>query len=297
MLTLPTRKLAASRPYGAHRAGSHPYGASMHGKDKAIAPAFRRHLGIPVLACDFIDTDVFGTFTGEVPRRGTMLDAATEKAKTACARTGRRLGIGSEGSFGPHPSYPFVGCNTEIIVLYDRELDIRIIEGVASMRTNFRHLDVDSPDQVESFLASVGAPSHAVVVGSAGQWGRGPLFKGLTTVAGVQIAFDQVKRAIPHERVRIATDMRAHLNPTRMAVIRAAASRLARRIATLCPACGTPGFGVVETKAGLPCSVCEMPTNLPVTALCGCQRCAFRHALSVSTKTHADPGQCLECNP
>lgn len=87
--------LLATWDFGADstaRLGSHPYShcipalATMHGKEKAIAPAFKRHLGMSVLPCDFIDTDAFGTFTGEIVRQATPLETAIAKAKLGSRR-------------------------------------------------------------------------------------------------------------------------------------------------------------------------------------------------------------------
>jgi len=48
---------------------------TMHGKAAAIAPPLAR-LGITLVVPKGLDTDRFGTFTAEVPRKGTMDDAA-----------------------------------------------------------------------------------------------------------------------------------------------------------------------------------------------------------------------------
>ncbi|NHB77752.1 hypothetical protein [Rhodobacter calidifons] len=52
---------------------------TMHGKAAAIAPPLAR-LGIAVVVPEGLDTDRFGTFTGEVPRAGGMVEAARAKA-------------------------------------------------------------------------------------------------------------------------------------------------------------------------------------------------------------------------
>ncbi|WP_363153733.1 DUF6671 family protein [Thiobacillus sp.] len=40
-----------------------------------------------------------------------------------------------------------------------------------------------------------------------------------------------------------------------------AAADLTARLASLCPACGTPGFWQVDRVAGLPCAGCGAPTR------------------------------------
>jgi len=69
---------------------------TMHGKAAAIVPPLAR-LGITLVVPKRLDTDRFGTFTAEVPRKGTMDDAARTKARAAIAATGLPVGIASEG--------------------------------------------------------------------------------------------------------------------------------------------------------------------------------------------------------
>lgn len=68
--------------------------ATMHAKERAVARPFSRWLGAAVTVAPGIDTDTFGTFTGEIVRRGTMLDAARAKALAAVEATGLELGLG-----------------------------------------------------------------------------------------------------------------------------------------------------------------------------------------------------------
>lgn len=283
--------------------GSHPYAecvpvvATIHQKERAIAPAFRRHLGLPVITFASFDTDNLGTFTGEIPRTGTMLDAAIEKARIASAKTGRRLGIGSEGSFGTHPNLPFLAADTEVIVLFDRDLNITIADAVTVPRTNFALIDIEYVDQIEEFLKHVGFPRHAVIVRLTQDRKDSPIYKGLIERSDAVKAIDELNKSYPGELVRISTDMRAHFNPTRMSVIRTVATRLARRLAILCPNCGTPGFGVLETVRGLPCSVCECPTDRTKTLIHGCKRCTYRKMVPANAHIRADPRYCPDCNP
>lgn len=101
----------------------HPYRgrwaaiATMHGKERAIAPVLCRWFDMAVTTAPGVDTDAFGTFTGEISRQGTMLDAARAKARIAIARTGAPIGIGSEGAFGPDPEVPLVVSGRELLLL------------------------------------------------------------------------------------------------------------------------------------------------------------------------------------
>lgn len=91
--------------------------------------------------------------------------------------------------------------------------------------------------------------------------------------------------------------MRAHANPTRMDNIRVAAEELANKLSSICPACGTPGYWIVERLGGLPCEACGEPTLEIRAEVYGCGKCTHRVRLERKDKTHAYPGHCERCNP
>ena len=49
--------------------------ATMHQKEAAISPILKKELGLEMVLPDQFDTDIFGTFTGEVKRMGDQLEA------------------------------------------------------------------------------------------------------------------------------------------------------------------------------------------------------------------------------
>ena len=83
-------------------------------------------------------------------------------------------------------------------------------------------------------------------------------------------------------QVFIETDVCAHANPTRMDHIRLATEDLVKKLCSLCPTCGAPGFWIVERVAGLPCADCGAPT---------------RETRERANRQYADPGCCDYCNP
>lgn len=284
----------------AQRLCSHPYRgrwaaiATMHGKERAIAPVLCRWFDMAVSTAPGIDTDALGTFTGEIERKGTMLDAARAKAELAIARTGAPIGIGSEGAFGPDPMLPLVASGRELLLLREAATGHEIVV-TRRMRTNFNHMTVAPGDPIEEFLTRVGFPSHAVIV-------RGDLpnnqaiRKGLTGRGTVEAALRAVFET--SGKASIETDMRAHLNPTRMASIRRLARALAVRIARRCPCCGAPGFGIAGVERGLPCRECGTPTRrirAEIHACSACQARAQRHKRGPTIT--ADPRWCDMCNP
>ena len=101
--------------------------ATMHRKEQVIAPVLQEALGLRVEALPGFDTDRFGTFTGEIARAGTQLEAARRKAEAAFrAMPDAPLALASEGSFGPHPSLAFVPCGIELVLLIERRSGLEI---------------------------------------------------------------------------------------------------------------------------------------------------------------------------
>lgn len=261
--------------------------ATCHGKDAAIAPALRQWAGLSVVVPQGIDTDNLGTFTGEVRRPASMAETARRKAALGMTATGLPLALASEGSFGPHPVVPFLAAGQELLLFRDAELDLEVIETLASENTNFASLDVTPDSDIDAFLARVEFPSHAVVVRAEGRISK-----------GIQDRATLDRLIAAEEPVRIETDMRAHMNPTRMGEIAKLAERLARRIATPCPACGTPGFGALRNEAGLPCSECGAMTRLVRAVVYGCVKCGYEDQKPrPDGRTEANPAECDLCNP
>lgn len=108
----------------------------------------------------------------------------------------------------------------------------------------------------------MGFPAHALIVrphvGDPGV----AIAKGVRDPAQVHHYVELAASASSDGRARIETDMRAHMNPTRMAELALVAERLARRLATLCPLCSAPGWGRVDVITGLPCEDCGSFTDL-----------------------------------
>lgn len=262
--------------------------ATRHGKERVIAPAFAAITGLAVHVPHDIDTDALGTFTGEVPRPGTMRDAARMKARLGMTASGLPFGIASEGSFGPHPIAPFLAIGREVMIFIDDMHGIEVVEEAASEITNFAALDLGPDADVEGFLMRIGFPQHAVVLRSGEA-----VIKGIDSRERLQALLLNAGSG-----GRLETDMRAHVNPTRMAEIGKLAMGLATRMATICPACAAPGFGLVRTEAGLPCAECGTPTPLLRGHVDGCALCNHQILRPRNDgRTAASPAECPECNP
>jgi ribosomal protein L37E len=93
-------------------------------------------------------------------------------------------------------------------------------------------------------------------------------------------------------------NMRAMNIPTRMGVIDKAARNLIKKVNSLCPRCGRPGFDVVKLNAGLPCSLCGTPTRSIVNSVLVCEGCDYSEIHNYpDSGMYEDPKYCDLCNP
>ena len=272
--------------------------ATMHSKEQVIAPVLEDALGLRVEVLRGFDTDRFGTFTREVPRPGTQREAARLKARAALAAVQEAdFGLASEGSFGPHPWLPWVAGGRELVMLAVRVGGLELVGADLTAETNHGSRLVGSVDEALAFAQEIGFPTHAVVV--MGMHKGEPdvsngLYKGLMTTEALEAA---VRVVLERDRAaHLESDMRAHVNPTRMQAIGRAAQDLVRLALSGCPRCERPGFDVVERLRGLPCAECGLPTRRVRMDIVGCLGCDFREERPPATGT-APPGECDFCNP
>lgn len=268
---------------------------TQHGKERVLAPALGSALGCRVERVGGYDTDLLGTFTREIPRAGTQLEAARAKARIGMELAGLSLGLASEGSFGPDPMMGMLPWNVEFLIWIDAERGLEVA-GVAQGKTNFAHLLAAGWEEAEAFARQAGFPGHHLVLRPEGE--NDPrIRKGIAERVELEAAFARALEQSASRRVFIETDMRAHANPTRMENIGLAAEDLAGKLCSLCPACGAPGFWLVERVAGLPCEDCGAPTRETRAEIHGCLKCAHRETRERVGAEHADPGRCDYCNP
>ena len=268
---------------------------TQHGKERVLAPVLEPALGCRVERVAGYDTDLLGTFTRDIPRAGTQLEAARKKARVGMELSGLPLGLASEGSFGPDPMVGMFPWNVELVVFIDDERGLEVV-GVAQGKANFSHLLAADWAAAEAFARQSGFPEHHLVVRPEGEEDA-RIRKGIVAWTALEAAFASALAQSASRRVFLETDMRAHANPTRMENIRLAAEDLARKLRSLCPACGTPGFWLVERVAGLPCEDCGEPTRETRAEVHGCLKCAHRITRERTDRQSADPGRCEHCNP
>ena len=268
---------------------------TQHGKERVLAPMLEPVLGCRVELVTGFDTDRFGTFTREIPRAGTQLEAARRKARTGMELAGLQQGLASEGAFGPDPYTGMFPWNVEVLVYIDDAQGLELL-GLAEGRSNHLHRRVRNWSEVEAFAHAAGFPEQHLVVRPEHE--NDPrAVKGIADWTMLDVAFAQARAASLSEVVFLETDLRAHANPARMEMIRQAAENLVARYQSSCPACGAPGFWTVERVSGLPCADCGAPTREARADVWGCIRCAHRETYERQGVTHADPGRCDWCNP
>ncbi|MDE5412747.1 DUF6671 family protein [Alkalihalobacterium chitinilyticum] len=272
--------------------------ATMHKKEQVMAPVLKRELGIEVVVPEHLNTDDFGTFTNDVERVGDQLEAARTKLETAMLQSGLSIGLASEGSFSSHPIISFLPFNRELVLFVDKERDLEITGFVANGNTNYAGKVVGSFEEAYEFALAQGFPDHGVIV-KATEDTLNPkeMEKGIVNAERLKQAVSDML-SVSGKSVFIQTDMRAMFNPTRMKNIELATLDLVQKLQTLCPACSTPGYEVVEYKKGLECECCGNATEAVRSHLYKCKKCTHEEEIQFPNgKEYADPARCNWCNP
>ena len=280
----------------------HPYTGKVavlstkHEKLPLIGPPLERAIGMRVEAIA-VDTDSLGTFSGDIPRLGSPLETAIAKAHLGMSATGNSIGIASEGSIGPDPQIPFVNADLELVALVDDVAGIVISEVFSSRDIVAAKTTSQSGNDLGKFLSQADFPSHQMIVRpNSGE--LHPIYKGIASVDELNTAVSRCASVSTDGLASIETDLRAHACPSRQKIIVSAAERLAARVAKLCPACGSPGWGRVGILFGIPCAWCGTPVPKPRSEINGCVGCDHRETRRiVSERAVADPATCPECNP
>ncbi len=267
-----------------------------HQKERVIKPILEKGTGCEVLVNTSFDTDQLGTFTREIPRRGSQLEAARRKAEKGMELLSTDLGLASEGSFGPHPLIPVVPWNREIVLLIDRRETLEIYGECANTDTNYDHKLVANYEEVEEFANRIGFPDHWLVL-RPDHDGHEFIIKGINSWQSLREKFRKAFGKSATGAVFLETDMRAHANPTRMVNIQKATEDLVQKLRQQCPRCRVPGFSVVKRRRGLPCEWCGRPTGEVKAWVYGCSKCGYTRQKRVSRNKRASAGNCPRCNP
>ncbi len=275
--------------------------ATMHKKECVIAPLLEQQLGVNIIIPSGFNTDKFGTFSGEIKRAGNQLETARKKAYAAMELTNTDLAIASEGSFGAHPSTPFIQSNLELILFVDKKNGLEIRGHHRTSETNIDGEYVTSVVEAVNFATKHNFPEYGVVL-KFGENSRFGIYKGIyKNISTLEELSCQVKKMLSRpftKKIFIETDMRAHKNPIRMKAIKQATTDLLKNIKSVCPRCETPGFVITDLKKGLACRLCSSPTDLPKYEIYTCSKCKnSQKKLVTQYGKSADPKYCDYCNP
>ena len=268
---------------------------TQHGKERIVAPVLEGFVGCLVERVGGYDTDLLGTFTRDIPRAGTQLEAARHKARIGMELSGLPVGLASEGSFTRDPFTGMFPWNIEFLVFLDDLLGLEVV-GMAQGRANSAQVLAAGWEDAERFAHAVRFPEHYLVLRPDGD-DDPRIRKGIADWSGLKTAYEEAAARSSSGRVFVEVDLRAYANPTRLINIRLAAVDLGRRLASLCPVCRTPGFWVVEVIAGLPCQACGAPTREARAEVRGCVKCGHRVTRDREDLAQADPARCDICNP
>lgn len=269
--------------------------ATRHGKENVIAPLLEASLGVKCFTSDEVDSDIFGTFTGEVARPDNPVETLRRKCMYFMKKCGADLAVASEGSFGPHPNLLMLPADEEWVIFIDNKNGLEIISRTISTSTNFSGAYVDTFDALIQFASAVSFPSHALILRDK-QAGNKEIIKGISDPNELSLYFEQMKKS--YGRVFVETDMRAMYNPTRMHLIAEATEQLIQKILNVCPACATPGYDVDRAETGLPCAICGLPTRSVLQLHYVCKKCYYQSTvLYPNQKVKEDPMYCDHCNP
>lgn len=267
--------------------------ATMHQKELVIAPILEKKLDVKCVVPFGMDTDQFGTFTGEIPRSISIIDTARAKCDFAFQKYGYDLVVASEGTFGPHPAAPLIASDHEFLLLKDFKHDVEITGAVLSFNTNYHQKTISNLEELLDFAMTAKFPSHGIILRSS----KGDsIYKGINEESLLHECFGKLIES--NNNLFAETDMRASFNPTRMSAIQEAVNDLVKNVCSMCPSCNTPGFSVQKSEAGLPCQLCGNPTRSTLKNILECRKC--NHQSDVwfpNTKRVEDPMYCDYCNP
>ncbi len=267
--------------------------ATKHGKLDQLLPAFERLENFELVLAE-IDTDVFGTFSGETPRISSPMETGIAKAKAGAAKLGLDYGLASEGTIAPNPAIPWATIDHELLVLVCLSRDITIYETHQSASIVAKSETLSPGIDLDAIFKVFDLPNHAVNLSYSKQSSLS-IEKGLRDLDQLRIRIESLWSE-GYEPL-MESDFRAMSSPSRQANIQACAEKLVARIAAECPGCSEIGFGKISHEFGVPCVGCgEVNSRIAKSERLGCVACDFFELRDLGI-TSIDPSRCDGCNP
>lgn len=269
--------------------------ATLHGKEAIIAPLLEPATGCTVVHVTEVDTDRFGTFTRDIDRTGSQIEAARAKAQAALAHSGLSLALASEGAFVSDPIAGVIPWNIEMVLLLDSR-NGREWVGMAQGPARAGQGLARNADELLQLAPVLGFPEHRLCLRP--DHSEDPrVVKGLGSADALLDAFAHALTQSSRGQVFVESDLRAHCNPTRQAMIRRATEDLCQKMRSACPACQQPGFALSGHRPGRPCRVCASATREPLAHLWSCSACHHTEERREGLPALAEPARCDRCNP
>ena len=269
--------------------------ATKHKKESVISPLIEQSLKVKCFVPDNFDSDIFGTFSGEIERKNDAFTTVRNKCLLAMKQSNCDLGIASEGSFGAHPTVFFATANEEVLIFIDLKNNLEIVVKEISFDTNFDSKKIDNEWDLKQFINKSKFPSHGIILKNEAE-----------NFIECKKDFENKEQIIECYHYFInkfgtcfaETDMRAMYNPTRMLVIEKATQKLIEKIKSCCPKCKTLGFDIKSVKPGLRCELCNFPTKSTLVHIYECEKCKYiLEKQFPNNKKSEDPTYCDFCNP
>ena len=262
--------------------------SSKHQKEGLLQPVFEP-FGLNLLVNEGFDTDAYGTFCGSVPRTEGPKTTIKEKCLAGMSFAGKRQGLASEGSFGPHASLPFLTINEEWLVYIDLDRNLEIYGRSTTLEVCHAQLDYQDAEQLPTFLANCSFGPQGLVFKDTEN--------AQVLAKGIQDQDQLEKLILAFPKWEIETDLRAHMNPLRQKNIIAAAQDLTERMHRYCPQCAQPDFSVQKVSGNLTCGWCQRPTESYQYLEYKCSACHYQVIEQRKDKYNEDPQYCNNCNP
>ena len=270
---------------------------TMHGKEVVLGNYLKETFNITLDVTRNINTDQFGSFSGEIERKVIPQYAAKQKISAALKNYEHEIIIASEGSFFQHPANPFIQVNNEFILLMDRKNEIAIEAQWTSSNVKYFKKSFSNDVQAYDFCIKNGFPNYGVLL-KANTLAINPLIiKDSNTESDLKKAICILINESISGEIEVESDMRAHRNPTRMKNISIAAQQLVNNMQRQCPECLALGYSIKSSIPGLECAHCTFPSNETKGYLYHCKSCAHQEIKPIQTEQKADPTYCPKCNP
>jgi hypothetical protein len=266
-----------------------------HGKESIIAPILKQTLGCDIELVQSFNTDELGTFDRTVKHQGTQLQTARRKAQIGIDFSGNTLGVASEGSFVPDPFSGFMPWNIEMVIFLD---DLRGLEVVGMAKGSAMSMGkfVRNIDELLQFAQDAGFPRHQLMLRPEHE--NDPrVVKELHDLDHLISVYIEAQQQSSNGKVFVENDLRAFANPTRQHLIAQATEDLARKILSLCPQCGMPGYWKVTTEAGMLLNTWGPPKHLPACETWHCKHCEYETCQSVSPAESTSHSRSAIYNP